>query len=112
MALLKIKGQEVYIDDKCYPMVKLFNEKGLTTKYSCEGHNGNNFSIIFDQEVKDEQIEALLIKHLNKFNHSNLVGKFTKWCRPINGEIKYSWMYSAPTASFAERDYKILTEEK
>lgn len=112
MAIMTIKEKEVYIDDKCYPMVKLFNELGLTTRYSCEGHGSTEFSIIFDQDVTDIQIENLLLKHLTALKHSSLIGKFTKWCRPINGEIKYSWMYSAPTAYFAQRDYQILTQEK
>lgn len=108
MTMINLKNKEINIDDKCYPLVKLFNDMGLPTRHSCEGHGIYEFSIIFEDEVTDKQIEDLLLKYINKYGHSHIYGKFQKWCRVMNNKIKYSWMYIAPSVDYANRDYKIL----
>ena len=33
------------IDESCRPLVRFFNERGLYTNMSCEGHNDTNLSM-------------------------------------------------------------------
>lgn len=80
------------IDEKCIPLVKFFNSIGLETQFSCSGHEENDngvFHIMFSEKVTDKDIENLIIKYSNKYNHSPFLGKFMKWVRKLSGEIKY-----------------------
>ena len=85
------------IDKKCIEMIKFFNEIGLITKFSCQGHdNGDNnsFEIIFDNSIEDNDVLIFLEKYSNKYNHTPFIGKFTKWMRKIDDEIVSNWIYS------------------
>lgn len=92
------------IDEKCIPMVKFFNSVGLTTKYSCQGHDSTNarFYIMFEESVCDENIIDFLTKFGNKYDHTPFVGMFQKWTRKISGVIQGNWSYSVCFG-----DYKI-----
>lgn len=84
------------VDVECRDLVRLFNECGLKTKYSCQGHNGgvlDYYYIMFDDNITDSHIESFIGKFENKHSHSPFVGKFVKWMRKIPGEIKCNWMY-------------------
>lgn len=105
-------------DEHCIKLVKLFNEElELPTKYSCQGHEYdplNAYSIMFQDHVSDADIENLIVKFTNKYNHSCFQGKFVKWCRVMCGEIKYNWIYQVTTKSDASnyskanQDYLML----
>ena len=43
------------------------------------GHGKQNFRIIFDNSVTDEDIEKFLKDKVNKYKHSMFLGKFVKW---------------------------------
>ena len=84
------------IDVECRSMVKLFNTIGLTTKFSCQGHNNilqNSFQIIFADFINDDDIINFISKFTNIYTHSPFQGKFLKWMRKINGEILSNWTY-------------------
>lgn len=85
------------IDELCIPMVKFFNDIGLTTKFCCQGHNcgySNEFYIMFHESVTDDMMEEFLLKYSNKYDHTPFVGCFSKWARKMSGKIAYNWRYS------------------
>lgn len=91
---IDINGALVKIDLGCIELVTLFNKFGLKTKYSCQGdYLKNNFIIVFDKSVTDEQMELFLSKFKNNCGHSPILGKFSKWCRLIDNTITYNWIF-------------------
>ena len=105
------------IDNECIDLVKWFNENGLPTIYSCQGHEENKlntYHIIFDSSVLDEDIQKLLQKYSNKYDHSPFLGKFNKWMRKSSNEIINNWIYQVGTKedkinyNFAKHDLNIL----
>lgn len=111
MALIKINNKEVEIEDDCIDLVLYFNEVGLKTYMCCDGHDRQNFRIIFDDSVSDNDIFDFLKDKTNKYNHSMFLGKFVKWARIISGETKLSWMYIAERKTFAKIDYQKLAKD-
>ena len=111
MATLIIRGKEVEIDNDCVSLIIYFNNNGLDTKYCCDGKNNNGtFYIMFEDYIEDSQMEEFLSKYRSKYDHSPFLGKFVKWCRVVNGKIKYNWMYLA-MPEHAKYDYELLMEE-
>lgn len=107
------------IDEKCIPLVKLFNHLGLETRLCCQGHDNdksNRFYVSFENSVKGEQIIELLMNFENKYNSSPFQGKFSKWHRKIKGKIESNWFYTLDTGNFrlnqigAQRDYILMSE--
>jgi len=107
------------IDIECIPMVKLFNNIGLTTKFSCQGHNNilqNSFQIIFADSVNDSNIIEFVNKFDNIYTHSPFHGKFLKWMRKMNGEIVSNWTYEISYGNFktniklSKIDYDLFKE--
>lgn len=93
------------IDIESRPMVKYFNSIGLTTKFSCSGHDNkfrNVFSIMFDDNISDEHIELFVKNLTSKYRHTQINGKFTKWCRVMSDEIVYNWIYDVNTGSYLQ----------
>lgn len=71
--------KNIDIDPLCLPLIEYFNSIGLTTKFSCQGHNcslKNEFTIMFESNVSDEQIFNFILNFKNKYGHSSLKGKF------------------------------------
>jgi hypothetical protein len=109
MKILNIRGKEVEIDDKCVPLIEYFNSVGLDTKFCCEGHKvGQNFYIMFEDYITDEQMMGFLEKYSNRYDHSPFCGLFVKWYRKMDGEIKSNWMYIAEEYKYAILDKLIL----
>ncbi len=80
------------IDEKCIPSVKLFNSVGLKTLFSCQGHKpSDDFCIIFDDSVTDEDVREFLIKVDNVTGH--IMGGFYRWERCHEGVILSNWQY-------------------
>lgn len=80
------------IDKQCIKLVRFFNNNGLTTEFSCEGHPGKcstTFYILFNDKVSDKMIH----KFICKFPFT--LGKFVKWLRVIEKTrgLKSNWMY-------------------
>lgn len=111
--LIELNNKMVEIDDDCVDLVLFFNEVGLKTKYSCQGHRENeSFQIVFDESVTDDQIKDFLKVNLNKFGHSNAVGKFSKWYRYMSGELVSNWLFTCETVHFARVSYMRFIENK
>lgn len=109
---VNIRGMECEIDNKCIPLVEFFNDIHLDTKFSCEGHKEwENFEIVFEDYVTDEQILDFVQKYSNKHNHTPFCGRFVKWCRKINDEIKYNWIYIVSKKEWAENDYRTMVNK-
>lgn len=89
---INIRGKDVLIDTHCVQLVEFFNSIGLDTKYSCQGDMVNPFYIMFEDYIEDDKIEGFLQRFPNKYGHTNLPANFVKWCRLMNGHIKYNWM--------------------
>lgn len=105
------------IDELCVPMVKFFNNIGLTTEFSCQGHGNeflNEFYIMFDQSVTDSMIYDFISKYSEGYSHTPFNGKFIKWIRKYDGDINSSWCYSVSYGTreinqkFAEQDYNTM----
>ena len=85
------------LDEEVKEHLYFFNEIGLTTKFSCCGHDNfsrNSFEIMFADNLDDDLFIDFLLKLSNKYDHSPLIGKFVKWYRKLDGKIVSNWMYS------------------
>lgn len=63
------------LDSKVIPLVEFFNQRGLKTHMSCEGHNKTNMSMFwiqFDKSVSEDD----LIQFMNNHSTTNKYGKF------------------------------------
>lgn len=105
------------IDPLCIPLVRLFNDIGLKTVYSCQGHKNKKdkenfkFWIMFDNTIEDEDIISFLQKMTTPSKYypsltTTLAGNFYKWIRIAGeNELLINWMY--------ECDYrKVRTNQK
>ena len=84
------------IDPKCKDMVKFFNDIGLITEFSCQGHDdvcNNSFQIMFADCVVDKNIDNFLSNFDEHPTHTPIVGCFQKWMRKHQGSIVSNWQY-------------------
>lgn len=102
-------------DPLVIPMVKFFNENGLKTALSCQGHNKTNLSmfwIAFDECVDEEDIQRFMRNHLGPWGWFLSCGRFAKRMiagyKPANGQwsVMYSWCYFAATPDAANEDLR------
>ena len=59
---------ESELDKRVIPLVRFFNENGLPTNMSCQGHNKTNMSMFwieFDKTVTQDDIVKFMRNHLN-----------------------------------------------
>lgn len=105
------------LDKEVKEHLYFFNEIGLTTKYSCCGHDdllNNSFEIMFENNLDDDLFIDFLSKLSNKYDHTPLRGQFVKWYRKLDGEIVSNWMYIVDSGDhvankwFAESDLEIM----
>lgn len=101
--------------DPCViPLVQLFNENGLKTSMSCQGHNNTNLSmfwISFAKEVTKNDIIHFMQKHLDLHGQFTSCGRFAK--RIFGGysvedrlwKTMECWCYFAATIEAAEKDF-------
>ena len=106
MVKVVIRGKEVNIDRGCVPMVNFFNSIGFNTKFCCQGHEGESleFNIMFEEILSQEDIVDFIKHFRNQHNHTSLWGKFKLWCREINGNPSFNWIYEAPNLGCANED--------
>lgn len=90
------------IDTLCVPFINFFNNIGLKTVGSCEGHNNANlhkFYIDFSKEVSDDDIHYFMKKFPAPFygvhNNMQIKGHFIKICYGFsnNGSLIENWRY-------------------
>lgn len=101
------------LDPLVIPMVKYFNEQGLTTCMSCQGHNKTNMSMFwiqFDKSVTSEDIQEFMKRHLDWQGTFCSCGKFAKRMfgfysvRDRQWKTEESWNYFAATLEAANSD--------
>lgn len=101
------------IDPLVIPMVEYFNEHGLKTHMSCQGHNKTNMSmfwISFDKTVTDKDIEKFMQTHLDWRGTFCICGRFAE--RMLGNysvvdkqwKVAKSWNYFAATHEAAASD--------
>jgi len=105
------------IDPKCRDMVKFFNEVGLITEFSCEGHDNicsNSFRIMFADCVVDKDINNFLSNFDQYPARPHIIGEFQKWMRNHRGSILSNWQYVISYSNYemnqelASADYKTM----
>lgn len=83
------------IDPDIVDVIKLLNQNGLKTNFSCSGHkDGEPAYISFCETVTDEQILNLLsMLHSHNIDQSY---RFEKWCRYVNESVRFDWTIKMP----------------
>lgn len=106
---------EEELDRAVVPMVKFFNENGLPTCMSCQGHNSTNMSMFwiqFEKSVTKDDILDFMKKQLNKFGFFTSCGRFAKRIYGYYNidtqvwEYCESWNYFAATIDAANEDFR------
>lgn len=106
------------LDPNVVPMVRFFNENGLKTSMSCQGHNKTNLSMFwieFASEVTGDDIQTFMKNHLTQYGTFCSCGRFAK--RLIGAysittqkwNTIESWNYFAATQEAADEDLKNWT---
>lgn len=98
---------ESELDEKVIPMVRFFNEHGLPTCMSCQGHNDTNMSLFwiqFHKSVTRYDILSFMQKYLqwNGTFYSN--GRFALRLLGRHDGFDERWCYFAATIKAAEED--------
>jgi len=104
---------ETQLDPLVIPMVEYFNQNGLRTRMSCQGHNETNMSMFwieFDRSVTNDDIIEFQRKHTDKYGGFCCNGRFViRILANTNGVgagVEYSIQYMAATIEAANDDLK------
>ena len=101
------------IDPGVISMVKFFNENGLPTHMSCQGHNKTNMSMFwieFDRSVTEDNVLNFMKDHLNAQGTFVSCGRFAKRligfynAKTTEWSKAESWCYFAATVDAADAD--------
>lgn len=96
------------LDPEVIPMVRYFNENGLTTWMSCQGHNRTNMSmfwISFHPSVTKEDIIRFCYQHKTEYGCPFLNGRFVLRLTPhASGRVEERYEYMAATVEAASQD--------
>lgn len=102
---------ENQLDPEVIPLVRYFNQVGLPTRMSCQGHNSTNMSMFwieFDKSVTSEDIIEFQRKHTNKYGGFCCNGRFVirvlsnSTC--VGAGVEFSFQYMAATIEAAMED--------
>lgn len=111
---------ESELDKGVIPLVRFFNENGLPTNMSCQGHNKTNMSMFwieFDQIVTKDDIVRFMRSHLNWMGSFCSCGRFAKRVIAYTNTADYSesvrecWYYFAATVEAADADFYQWTHD-
>ena len=104
---------ENQLDPEVIPLVRYFNEAGLPTRMSCQGHNDTNMSMFwieFDKSVTDEDIIDFQRKHANEYGGFCCNGRFAirilANTTGVGTGVEYTHQYMAATVAAAKEDLK------
>lgn len=105
---------ESELDKAVIPLVRFFNQNGLPTCMSCQGHNDTNMSMFwieFDKAVTEDDIVSFMRNHLqwNGMFCSN--GRFAKRVFASHNAIYECWCYFAATVKAADADLHRWTHD-
>ena len=95
------------IDLGAIPLVQFFNEHGLPTVMSCQGHNRNNqsmFWIQFSSTVTTDDIIKFQRNYLNEYGNFCSCGRFVIRILAFSTDVRYTWEYMAATVEAAMED--------
>lgn len=103
------------IDTECLPLVQYFNELGLITEQSCQGHNDTNMSMFwieFHEDITEDDIIEFQCNHLDEHGCFISNGRFAKrlfvCCDDGEPAIHsyFRWHYFAATIMAAREDLR------
>lgn len=104
---------ETKLDPEVIPLVRYFNQVGLPTSMSCQGHNDTNMSMFwieFDKSVTGEDIIDFQRKHTNKYGGFCCNGRFVMRILAnttgVGAGVEYTYQYMAATVAAAKEDLK------
>lgn len=95
------------IDPEVVPMVQFFNENGLVTSMSCQGHNQTNMSLFwieFDPSITEQDIVRFQSEFLNWQGNFCSNGSFAQVAYVCDKEIHRRWKYIAASSVAANDD--------
>jgi len=109
-----VKDYDDYqLDPEVIPLVKYFNDVGLSTCMSCQGHNSINMSmfwISFDKSVKESDIAEFQRRHTNEYGafccNGCFVMRILANSTGVGTGVGYSYQYMVATAKAAQEDLK------
>ena len=111
------KYDETKLDQEVIPLVRYFNQVGLPTCMSCQGHNSTNMSmfwISFDKSVTNEDIINFQRKHTNEYGGFCCNGRFVirilANTTGVGTGVGYTYEYMAVTIEAAMEDLKRFLE--
>lgn len=99
------------LDPEVIPLVQYFNQVGLQTCMSCQGHNNTNMSMFwieFDKSVTQNDIIEFQRRHTNKYGAFCCNGRFVLRILAnttgVGTGIECSYQYLAATVEAANQD--------
>ncbi len=115
------------LDARVIPMVQFFNDNGLKTALSCQGHEDVNMSLFwiqFDESITEDDVADFMWKHRTKFDMTEAPEKYRRregydrWfisnrriaerlLVSVEGRHGRCWMYVAASPEAAEDDLEI-----
>lgn len=98
---------ESELDKEVIPLVRYFNESGLPTCMSCQGHNKTNLSMFwiqFDKSITMDDIVGFMRQHLNWAGMFCSSGRFAKRIFASHNAVYECWCYFAATVEAARAD--------
>ena len=105
------------LDPGVRDMVQYFNEQGLETLMSCEGHYPEEqrmalFWISFAPHITQQDIQNFMKRHLNKYHHFTSAGHFVKRFYIYDGDKpREQFMYEVGCKGAADLDLQTWKED-
>lgn len=101
------------LDPGVFPLVEYFNNVGLPTRMSCQGHNSTNMSMFwieFDRSVTEDDIVKFQCSHTNKYGGFCCNGRFAMRILAnttgVGSGVEHSYQYMAATIEAANEDLR------
>lgn len=109
---------ETKLDPEVIPLVRYFNQAGLPTCMSCQGHNKPNMSMFwieFDRSVTHEDIIEFEREHTNQYggfcSNGRFVIRIVANTTGLGTGVEYTCQYMAATVEAAMRDLSRWEED-
>ncbi len=103
------------MDEGVVELVNYFNQRGLTTAMSCEGHDNLRMSIFwisFDKGIGKEQILAFMRRHVDSRGGFCCNGRFAERLGLGPKSDWSTWCYFAANKQAAQDDLKRWLEDE
>ena len=96
------------LDPAVIPLVRYFNEHGLKTEMSCQGHNKTNMSmfwISFAPTVTEQDIVNFCYDHATEYGYPYTCGRFVhRFIFGLDRKMRKQFEYHAATIEAANQD--------